>query len=89
MSIQKLITLNILFSPGKPNNTHSSRWSKLPVLPDPLSPEMMTHWSRFLSLIDRYASSVIAYLKSTLVTLSILCTVNIIYSSIVKTCHLF
>ncbi len=31
MSIHKLITLNILFSPGKPNNTHSSRWSKLEV----------------------------------------------------------
>ncbi len=31
MSIQKLITLNILFSPGKPNNTHSLRWSKLEI----------------------------------------------------------
>ncbi len=31
MSIQKLITLNILFSPAKPNNTHSSRWSKLEI----------------------------------------------------------
>ncbi len=31
MSIQKLITLNILFSSGKPNNTHSSRWSKLEI----------------------------------------------------------
>ncbi len=31
MSIQKLITLNILFSQGKPNNTHSSRWSKLEI----------------------------------------------------------
>ncbi len=28
MSIKKMITLNILFSPGKPNNTHSSRKSK-------------------------------------------------------------
>ncbi len=31
MSIQKLITLNILFSPGKPNNAHSSRWLKLEI----------------------------------------------------------
>ncbi len=31
MSIQKLVTLNLLFSPGKPNNTHSSRWSKLKI----------------------------------------------------------
>ncbi len=31
MSIQKLIALNILFSPWKPNNTHSSRWSKLKI----------------------------------------------------------
>ncbi len=31
MSIQKLITINILFSQGKPNNTHSSKWSKLEI----------------------------------------------------------
>ncbi len=31
MSIEIFITLNILCSPKKPNNTHSSRWSKLEI----------------------------------------------------------
>jgi len=31
-----------------------------PVFPEPLSPDMITHWSRFLSRIDRYASSAMA-----------------------------
>lgn len=32
-------------------------------MPAPDSPEMMTHWSKFLSRIERYASSVTAKLR--------------------------
>ncbi len=47
MSIQILITLNILFSPRKPNNTHSSRWSTLEISN---SLTFTIHW-RVLDLI--------------------------------------